>query len=289
MMSGAAFSASNSEVGGLDFADTVEQRQSWSPTRRPARPAAPAQPKVVVAGSYVVGAVPEVGDINPADLAQAGSERERNRIIAQGGKRSVYDDPTRGWRSGYYAINWLNRGAFLNGNEPAAVWGTPEVGRGGMSARRGGNSHDVDAGDVADAVEEGLRQGGLDEWMARAILDGFAPLPNGRLEARGAAAVGFLPLIPVFAHAVTATIAARMVNQAMDNGNGNGNGNGAVKSPGLRVTVAPTEDSESFQDEPPAEVGTSGRGRGVPDVVEVSRFRGGFGDLIDSDGYRARL
>lgn len=208
-----------------------------------------------------------VGDINPADLAQAGSERARNRIIRAGGKRSRYEAPTFGWYSGYNAINWLDQSQFLHGNE---YLDPDDIG----AARRRGAFDVMDADDVANAVEGALRSGKIDERTACAVLDGMQDVGNGKLRAVGASAVGFIPLLIPFVAKTAATLATEQALRS------------AVRRGGdVEIEVhEPEEDVGALR-----EVGRSRPGTGDPYTVGVEAFRGGFDDLIDTDGYRAKL
>lgn len=129
---------------------------------------------------------------------------------------------------------------------------------------------------VLSGVRAAVERGDLDARTARRVLAGFE-VAGAQVRATTPPAVGFVPvLLPflarigaevVVADRVRASLERPAVEDAADEA-------GALR----RVGVSARESS------PSAPVGVDD-----PGVVAIEAFRGGFLDLIDTDGFRARL
>lgn len=208
-----------------------------------------------------------IGDINPADLAQAGSERARNRIIADGGRRTRYDDPTYGWNHGMQALPW-----WMGWNQRIIA--------GVTSVRRG---HSITQG-VDRALEIAQARGDIDAGLAARIRDGFDASGQPVTEV----AVGFIPLVPVLLKAGAAAVADHTVRKSL------AREPGAAPAPAVTITVEePTPAAEPEAAGACRACGGSGVGAlvGVASTPtsRLETFRGDFTDLIDTDGFRVRL
>ncbi len=219
-------------------------------------------------------ALTRVGDINPADLAQAGSERARNRIIAQGGKRSAADNPIRGWRHGEQALPW-----WMGMN--VAVMGSRSRRRGSSNAAETNDDSEVGAIDLEHAVRRAVARGDMDEPLASRVLSGMVPAGPGRVRAVTPVAVGFIPLVPLLIQAGASIAAEQALKRAGRDG-----------SPGVKIEVeAPAEAPDANACPTCNGTGRQSDAVGVASTptVGVERTRGGFWDLIDTDGYIVRL
>lgn len=207
-----------------------------------------------------------VGDINPADLAQAGSERAWNRIVADGGRRRRSEDPSYGWNHGMQALP-----AWIGWNQ--RIYVGDASGSGGVPSRRAGHS----IGQVEEALRAACERGHIDDRLARRIRGGFAE--DGRPVTE--VAVGFVPLVPVLLKAGAAAAADHGVRQAL----------AAPKA--AAAATAPTVPAAPVAECPPCptchQPSIGAVGVAPAPTSRVDSYRGDFYDLIDTDGYVVRL